>query len=81
MSGITNARAGGTLRIQSADGIYRSLPVSGSARAMAFNQDALNGDLVLYANQATVQSLGGFSGCNLLEFRLQSTESAVARRP
>jgi putative ABC transport system permease protein len=80
MSGITNAGAGDRLEVQGADGAYRSLPVSGSAMAMAFNQDTLNGDLVLYADQATVQSLGGFSGYNLLELRLTDTSTAAAQK-
>ncbi|HLI72310.1 MAG TPA: FtsX-like permease family protein [Acidimicrobiales bacterium] len=79
MSGITHAVAGDTLRVLGADGTYRLLPVSGSARAMAFDQDTLSGDLVLYANQATVQNLGGFRGYNLLELRLLDTRTAAAQ--
>jgi putative ABC transport system permease protein len=79
MSGITNAGPGDKLRVQGADGTYRSLSVSGSASAIAFNQDTLSGDLVLYADQATVQSLGGSSGYNLLELRLIDTRTAAAQ--
>jgi putative ABC transport system permease protein len=79
MSGISNAKAGDTLTVQTANGSYRALPVVGSARSMAFNQDAMNGDLVLYADQATVQSLGGFAGFNLLEMRLHDTSQTAAQ--
>ena len=78
MSGVSEAAAGDTLRVQAASGSYVSVPVAGSARAMAFNRDAMNGDLVLYADQATVQDLGGFKGANLLELRLQNTSRPTA---
>lgn len=78
MSGISRARAGDTLTVQAADGSFRALPVSGSARAMAFNQDTMTGHLVLYATQATVQSLGGFKGVNLIELRLHDARQSAA---
>jgi putative ABC transport system permease protein len=79
MSGISSAHAGDTLAVQAANGSYRQLRVTGSARAMAFNQDTLNGDLVLYATQPTVQNLGGFKGVNLLEFRLRDARQPAAQ--
>ena len=79
MSGVSNATAGDRLRVQAANGAYRVLPVAGSARSMAFNQDAMSGHLVLYATQATVQSLGGFKGVNLIELRLHDTRPAAAQ--
>ncbi|HET6810152.1 MAG TPA: FtsX-like permease family protein [Acidimicrobiales bacterium] len=79
MAGITDAAAGDTLRIQAADGSYRTVPVAGTARAMAFNGEAMSGHLILYASQATVQELAGFSGVNLLEFRLADARSPAAQ--
>ena len=79
MSGISGAKAGDTLEVQRADGTYRALPVVGSGRAMAFNQDTVTGDLVLYATETAVQALGGFSGVNLLEFRLHNTSKSAAQ--
>jgi putative ABC transport system permease protein len=78
MSGISHARAGGTLAVEGADGTFQALPVAGSARAMAFNQDTLTGQLVLYASQATVQRLGGLTGVNLIELRLRDPGHAAA---
>ena len=66
MAGITDARSGDILDVQAADGTYRSVPVAGSARGLAFNQDAMSGHLILYADQTTVQSLGGFRVFNRL---------------
>ncbi len=79
MSGISKAKAGDTLSVEAADGSFRVLPVSGAARSMAFNQDTLTGHLVLYAAQATVQSLGGFRGVNVLEFRLRDARQPAAQ--
>jgi len=79
MSGISEAKAGDTLEVQNADGSYRSLPVVGSGRAMAFNQDTVTGDLVLYATESTVHSLGGLGGVNLLEFRLHDSSPSSAQ--
>jgi len=79
MSGISAAKAGDTLRIQAANGAFRPLKVAGSARAIAFDQDTLTGQLVLYATQATVRSLGGLHGVNLLELRLRDPSQAAAR--
>jgi len=79
MSGISNAKAGDSLKLQAANGSYRVLPVAGTARSMAFNQDTMSGDLVLYATQATVQSLGGFTGVNLIELRLRDAQPAAAQ--
>jgi len=73
MSGISNAKAGDRLRVEAANGSYLALHVAGSARAMAFNQDAMSGHLILYATEATVQELGGFRGVNLIELRLRDT--------
>lgn len=79
MSGITDAQAGDTLRVQAADGSYRALPVAGSARGMAFNQDAMGGHLILYADQSTVQDLGGLRGVNQLSFRLRNDGQPAAQ--
>jgi putative ABC transport system permease protein len=79
MSGISAAKAGDTLHVQAADGSFYPVEVAGSARAMAFDQDTLNGTLVLYATQATVQSLSGFRGVNLLELRLYDTQQSAAQ--
>jgi putative ABC transport system permease protein len=46
---------------------------------MAFNQDTLTGHLVLYASQATVRSLGGFKGVNLVELRLRDPRQPAAQ--
>ena len=70
MAGIFHGKSGDSLTLQAADGSFRTLPIAGSARSMAFNQDTLGGHLVVYATQATVQTLGGLAGTNLLEFRL-----------
>jgi putative ABC transport system permease protein len=79
MSGISAAKAGDTLMVQAANASYHPLKVVGSARAMAFNQDALTGHLVLYAAQTTVQSLGGFKRVNLIELRLRDSRQAAAQ--
>lgn len=76
-NGIYSGKTGDTLRLQAADGSYRTVTVAGSARGMAFNPDTLNDTLVLYATQGTVQSLGGLKGVNHLEFRLRDTSSSA----
>jgi putative ABC transport system permease protein len=79
MSNISSAHAGSMLTVQGADGSYRPLRVAGSAFALAFNQDTLTGDLVLYGTQATVQALGGYKGVDLLEFRLVDPSQSAAQ--
>lgn len=79
MSGVSNAKTGDKLTLETADGSYHDFPVAGSARSMAFNQGAMNGHLILYADQATVQALGGFKGTNLLEFRLHNANRPAAQ--
>lgn len=79
MSKISNAKTGDVLNVQGADGSVRPLELAGSARAMAFNQDTMGGHLVLYATQATVQTLRGRPGMNLLEFRLVDTRASAAQ--
>jgi putative ABC transport system permease protein len=79
MSGISGAKAGDTLTIQTSSGSYQAVPVAGSAQAMAFNQDTMKGTLVLYATQTTVQGLGGFDGVNVVELRLQNTSHPAAQ--
>ena len=78
-SGVYGGKAGDTLRLQAADGSFRTVHVVGSARAMAFSLDTLDNRLVLYATQATVQDLGGFKGVNHLEFRLRDTSHSAAQ--
>ena len=78
-SGVYSGKAGDTLRLQAADGSFRTVTVVGSARAMAFSLDTLDNRLVLYATQATVQDLGGFKGVNHLEFRLRDTSHSAAQ--
>jgi putative ABC transport system permease protein len=79
MESITTASTGDTLSVQASDGSYRALAVAGSARAMAFNQDTMTGHLVLYADQPTVQHLGGLAGVNLLEIRLLDNRQPAAQ--
>ncbi len=78
--GISNAKAGDTLRVQGANGSFESVGVVGSAAGMAFNQNTQTGQLVLYATQQTVQRLGALSGVNLLEFRLRDAQRPAAQR-
>jgi len=76
--GISPATAGDMLRLQAADGSFRSVKVAGSGRDMALNQDTQTDHLVLYAPQRTVQHLGGFKGVNYLEFRLKDARQPAA---
>jgi putative ABC transport system permease protein len=75
---VSSARAGDQLPVQGIDGRFRSLRVAGSARGMAFNQDAVRGHLVLYAPEATVRTLGGLRGVNLLELHLHNASRPAA---
>lgn len=79
MSGLSSAKAGDTLKIEAAHGTYSNLPVTGSARSMAFNQDALTGHLILYGNEATVENLAGVKGVNLIELRLHDARQPAAQ--
>ena len=79
MSGLSSAKAGDALKVEAADGSYRTLPVTGSARSMAFNQDALTSHLILYGSQPTVQNLAGMKGVNLIELRLLGARQPAAQ--
>ena len=76
--GISNAGPGDTLRIEVAGGSFRSVPVVGSARAIALNQDTQTDHLVLYATQGTVDQLGGIRGVNYLEFHIRHVSPSAA---
>jgi putative ABC transport system permease protein len=78
--GIYRGRSGDRLRLQAADGSFRTFLVVGSARAMAFNQDAAKNRLVLYASQPTVQRLGALKGVNYLEFQLRNASPPAAHK-
>ena len=76
--GLLRVRVGGTIQIISADGAVRALRVSGEGRNLDGGQSVTSDDvIVLYANPATVASLGGVSGYDELDFRLADTGAAA----
>jgi putative ABC transport system permease protein len=74
--GIWAAKTGTMFRLQAANGSLTTFRVAGSGRSMALDQGTATNHLVLYATQATVQTLGRLSGVNYLELKLRD-----ARRP
>jgi len=76
--GLLRVRAGESVRIIGADGVVRTLRVSGEGRNLAGGQSVTSdGVIVLYATSATVASLSGIPGYDELFFRLTDTRAAA----
>ena len=76
--GLLDAQAGQTLRVIGADGVVRSLRVSGQARNLDGGQTvSSDGVIVLYATTPTVASLSGSRGYGELFFRLADDRPAA----
>jgi putative ABC transport system permease protein len=76
--GLLDVRAGQTVRIIGADGVMRSLQVSGEGRNLDGGQTATSdGVIVLYATPATVASLSRTPGYDELFFQLADTRPAA----
>jgi putative ABC transport system permease protein len=78
--GVWGGKAGDTLRIVSASGAIRRVPVTGEARSMLAVDAAAGGTLVLYATPSTVASLTGGSQIGMIELRLDDTSNAAANQ-
>ena len=76
--GLLSVHAGQTVQIIGADGVVRSLRVSGEGRNLDGGQSVTTDDvIVLYAAPATVASLGRAPGYDELFFRLADTRAAA----
>lgn len=76
--GLLHVRAGQALRIIGADGVVRTLQVSGDGRNLDGGQTVTSdGVIVLYASTATVASLSGAAGYDELSFILADTRPAA----
>jgi putative ABC transport system permease protein len=76
--GLLSVQAGQTVRIIGADGVVRSLRVSGEGRNLDGGQTVTSdGVIVLYATSATVASLSRTPGYNQLFFTLADTRPAA----
>jgi len=76
--GLLSVQAGQTVRIIGADGVVRSLRVSGDGRNLDGGQTVTSGGvIVLYATPATVASLSRTPGYDELFFHLADTRPAA----
>jgi len=76
--GLLSVHAGQTVRIIGADGVVRSLRVSGEARNLDSAQSVTSGGvIVLFATPATVASLSRAPGYHELFFQLADTRPAA----
>jgi putative ABC transport system permease protein len=76
--GLLNVHAGQTVRIIGADGVVRSLRVTGEGRNLDGGQAVTSDDvIVLYASTATVASLSRAPGYDELFFKLADTRPAA----
>jgi putative ABC transport system permease protein len=76
--GLLDVQAGQTVQIIAADGVVRSLRVSGDGRNLDGGQTVTaDGVIVLYATPATVASLSRTPGYNQLFFTLADTRPAA----
>ena len=76
--GLLSVQAGQTVRIVGADGVVRSLRVSGEGRNLDGGQTVTSdGVIVLYASPATVASLSRTPGYDELFFTLADTRPAA----
>jgi putative ABC transport system permease protein len=78
--GLLSVQAGQTVRIIAADGVVRSLQVSGEGRNLDGGQTVTSdGVIVLYATPATVASLSQTPGYDELFFTLADTRPAAVK--
>lgn len=76
-SGRLKPRTVTTVEVEDNSGHLHSLSLVGVGRTLEFSQLALEGAVVLYAPQETVNSIAGTRGVNSLEFRVANPERAL----
>lgn len=76
-SGRLKPGAATAIQVQDNSGQLHPLAIAGIGRTLEFSQFALEGSIVLYAQQATVNGIAGARGVNSLEFRVADPERAL----
>ncbi len=76
-SGRLKPGAATTIEVADNSGQLHPLALTGVGRTLEFSQFALEGTVVLYAPQGTVNTIAGARGVNSLEFRVADPERAI----
>lgn len=76
-SGRLKPGAPATLQVEDNSGQLHTVSLSGVGRTLQYSQEAIEGSVVLYASQETVNRIVGARGVNTLEIRVEDPARAL----